>query len=116
MSAEEYLKPYDEAYEAMHEMAIQANNTQTLTPPVLYGVLGNLRGTAASLSEILPSTVRAARSGAAGLDLYDAEGNDPEEQLALSLRTLEEAASVAQQLLALLDTAQSGIASVGYRD
>mgnify|MGYP000355451553 CR=1 FL=1 len=116
MSAEEYLKPYDEAYEAMHEVAIQANNTQTLTPPMLYGVLGNLRGTAASLSEILPSAARAARAGAAGLDLYDAEGNDPDEQLALTLRTLEDATGIAQQLLALLDTAQSGIASVGYRD
>lgn len=116
MSAEEYLKPYDEAYEAMHEAAIEAAATQALSPSTLYGVLGDLRGTASSMAEILPSVARAARVGVDGLVLYDAEGNNPHEQFEVTLKSLEEAAGRARELLEFLDQAQSSIASVSHRN
>ncbi len=113
---DEYLETFDAVYAAMHDAALLANTTARITPPVLYQALGNLRAAIGALTEILPSLARATRSGAEGLELYDTDGNDPGQQLTLAVQALEEATRTTHQLLALLDTAQAQIGSVGHRD
>ena len=120
MSAEdqydEYLETFDAVYAAMHDAALLANTTARITPPVLYQALGNLRAAMGALTEVLPSLARAGRTGAEDLELYDSDGNDPQQQLTLTLNGLEDATRVAHQLLTQLDTAQAQIGSVGHRD
>ena len=113
---DEYLEIFDAVYAAMHDAALLANTTARITPPVLYQALGNLRATTGALTEILPSLARATRTGAADLELYDSDGNDPQQQLTRALNGLEDATRVAHQLLTHLDTAQAQIGSVGHRD
>ena len=113
---DEYTEAFEAVYAAMHDAAMIANTTAAITPPVLYQALGNLRAATGALTEILPSLTRSARTGAGQLDLQDSDGGDPNQQLSDSLTTLEDANRAAHNLLALLDTAQAKVGSVGYRD
>ena len=113
---DEYTEVFEAVYAAMHDAALLANTTAAITPPVLYQALGNLRAATGALTEVLPSLARAARTGAEGLELYDTDGNDPQQQLSHVLITLEDAAGAAQNLLVLFDTAQAKVGSVGYRE
>ena len=113
---DEYTEAFDAVYAAMHDAALIANTTAAITPPVLYQALGNLRAATGALTEILPSLTRSARTGAGQLDLQDSDGGDPNQQLSDSLTTLEDANRAAHNLLALLDTAQGKVGSVGHRD
>ena len=113
---EEYTEAFDAAYDALHEVASLANTTASITPPVLYQALGNLSAIAGFLQQILPSLARSARTGGQQLELYDSEGGNPAQHLASTTQILEDATIAAGQLLHLLQTAHSQIASVGYRD
>ena len=113
---DEYLDVFEAAYAAMHDAALLANTTVRITPPVLYQALGNLRAATGALTEILPSLARATRTSAEDLELYDSDGNDPQQQLTLTLNGLEDATRIAHQLLTQLDAAQAQIGSVGHRD
>lgn len=114
-ASDEYIEQFDSAYDAVQELARRVNNTRSIDPPTLYQALGNLSGIAGFLQEALPSLARAARTGAAELELYDSEGGDPSEHLAITARTLEDAAVEAGRLLKQLQDAHSEIAGVGYR-
>ena len=112
---DEYLEAFDAVYAAMHDAALLANTTARMTPPVLYQALGNLRAATGALTEVLPSLARATRTGASDLELYDTDGNDPQQQLTGALHSLEDATRTAHQLLNQLDAAQAQIGSVGHR-
>ena len=113
---DEYTEAFDAVYAAMHDAALIANTTAAITPPVLYQALGNLRAATGALTEILPSLSRSARAGAEQFDLQDSDGGDPHQQLTDSVTALEDATRTAHNLLALLNTAQNKVSSVGYRD
>ncbi len=113
---DEYTEAFEAVYAAMHDAALIANTTARITPPVLYQALGNLRAAAGALTEILPSLTRSTRAGADGLTLQDSDGGDPQQHLTDTLTTLEDATRTAHTLLALLDTAQSKVGSVGYHE
>lgn len=84
---DEYLDTFDAVSDAMHDAALLASTTAAITPPVLYQALGNLRAATGALTEVLPSLARATRTGASDLELYDTDGNDPQQQLAGALHS-----------------------------
>lgn len=104
----------DDAYEA-----IRAINHMTgggaIPAPVVYDVLGNLKG----VGHMLPQTLRQLAEGLGrsldDYDVYEDDGSDPVHSVATATDHLTRAAQLAAQIGEELEKAQSAISRQAYR-
>ncbi len=104
----------DDAYEA-----IRSINHKTfggaLPAPLLYDVLGSLKG----VGHLLPQALRQLAAGLGrsldAYDVYEDDNRDPIQSVATATDHLTRAAALAAQLGIELDLAQSAIAGQGFR-
>jgi len=103
----------DDAYEAIR--AINHLTGATYPAPVVYAVLGNLKG----VGHLLPQGLRQLGAGLERsldeYDVYEADDADPTPRAISARAYLEEAAVLAAQVGELLEKAQSAISQQGYR-
>lgn len=88
---------------------------QTVPAPVLYDVLGNLKGVGYMLPQALNQLAEGLQRSLEELEVYDRDG-DPAVNVDLARQHLAAAAEAARVLGAELEAAQSAIAGQGLRD
>lgn len=82
--------------------------------PLLYDVLGNLKGVGHLLPQALTQLGEGLQASLAEYDVYDTEG-EPSDNIDIARRHLLTAADSARTMAAALEAAQSAIAGQGYR-
>lgn len=102
------------AYESIRAINHLTNHGAAIPAPVLYRVLGEMKGVGSLMPQALDQLGQGLRSSLTQFDVYDHSG-DPATNVARAQGLLEEAAAAARQLGALLEQAQSAIADQGYR-
>jgi hypothetical protein len=109
---ERIVKDAEDAYNA-----VRALNHHTLCgalpAPAVYAVLGNLK--LLGLAQALDQLGRGLAESLAAYRVYEDDGSDPAQSVALAGARLAEAAVHAAQLAALLEAAQCAINRQGYR-
>jgi hypothetical protein len=101
------------AYESVRAINHLTSNGLPIPAPVIYEVLGNLKG----VGHLLPQTLRQLTAGlSASLDAFDVYDHNGEtgESVAVAQKTMLAAAEHAKQLGDLLEQAQGAINSQGY--
>ena len=83
--------------------------------PLLYDVLGNLKGSGYRLAQALQQMSSGLGLSLDKYDVYDGEGRDPVQSVATAVDHLTRAGQLATQLGQELDLAQSAINMQGYR-
>lgn len=86
----------------------------TVPAPVLYDVLGNLKGVGHLLPQALGQLSAGLEKSLGELDVYDHSGN-PAQNVHLAQQHLTEAIAAARGLGAALEAAQSAISNQGYK-
>lgn len=106
----------DDAYEAIRAINHLTQHGADLPAPLVYRVLGNLKG----VGHILP---QALNQLAAGLgrslethDVYEDDGRDPVQSVATAADHLTLAAELSAQMGDELEKAQSAISGQAYRE
>lgn len=82
--------------------------------PVLYDVLGNLKGVGHLLPQALSQLGAGLQRSLQEFEVYDQDG-DPVENVEQAVAHLQEAAVAARALGAALEAAQSAVAMQGYK-
>ena len=104
----------EQAYEALRALNHDTLNAR-LPAPVVYDVLGNLKG----IGHLLPQALNQLASGLGrSLDEYDVredDGGDPVQNIAAATDHLTRAAHLADQLGEELEKAQTVLSGQGYR-
>jgi hypothetical protein len=104
----------DDAYEAIRSIN-HRTGSGALPAPLVYDVLGNLKG----VGHLLPHALQQLASGLGRsldeYDVYDGEGRDPVQSVATAVDHLTRAAQLAGELGRELDHAQEAINMQGYR-
>jgi hypothetical protein len=103
----------DAAYEAIR--AINHLTYTTYPAPVVYRTLGNLKGVGHLLPQALGQLGAGLERSLSEYDVYEDDGGDPAESVALARAYLEEAAALAGQVGELLEKAQAALNRQGYR-
>lgn len=85
----------------------------TVPAPVLYDILGNLKGVGHLLPQALEQLSEGLEKSLVELDVYDRAG-DPAQNVHLAQQHLVEAIAAARGLGAALEAAQSAIGDQGY--
>ncbi len=111
MSDEELVQHADDAYEAIR--ALNHGTWRTLPAPLVYDLLGNLRGAGYGLEQLARQLATGLRRSLTEYDVYD-HNRDPEASVDLAEHALREAASAANRLGELLSAAQMAINAQGY--
>ncbi|GAA1772171.1 hypothetical protein [Agromyces humatus] len=104
----------DDAYEAVRALN-HATLATTLPAPVVYDVLGNLKGVGHMLPQALNQMARGLGKSLEEYDVYEDGGGDPVQSVAAAVDHLTEAARLAAALGVALEAAQSAITGQGYR-
>jgi hypothetical protein len=100
--------------------AVRAINHATITGPPLpapcvYDVLGALKLLGYGLDQATSQLADRLAASVGTFDLYECDGSDPADQVAVATVALARAAGTARALGELLDAAQSAIAGQGCR-
>lgn len=99
--------------------AIRAFNHLTLfaklPAPVVYDILGNLKGVGNMLPQALGQLSTGLGRSLEEFDVYEDGGGDPAQSVAVAIDHLRRAAELAAELGDELDRAQSAIRDQGYR-
>lgn len=100
--------------------AVRAINHATITgpplpAPCLYDALGALKLLGYGLGQATGQLADRLAASVETFDLYECDGSDPGDQVAVATATLTRAARTARALGVLLDDAQSAIAGQGCR-
>lgn len=103
----------DDAYEALRAIAHTASDYPA---PLAYSMLGNLKYVGYNMNTVCTIVARGLETSLKTYEVYDAEGQDPAENVAKANRHLKRAAELAEQLAQELEAAQSAITDQGYRD
>jgi hypothetical protein len=102
-----------DAYEAVR--SINHLTYTTYPAPVVYRTLGNLKNVGHLLPQALQQLGAGLTRSLSEYDVYEDDGSDPAESVALARAYLEEAAALAGQVGELLEKAQGAINRQGYR-
>jgi hypothetical protein len=102
------------AYESIRAINHLTNTSLPVPAPVLYDVLGNLKGVGYLLPQALVQLGNGLERSLSVYDVYD-HAREPRVSVATAQRLLVEAATKARDLGALLEEAQTTINSQGYR-
>ncbi len=102
------------AYESLRAINHLAGQGYAVPAPVLYDVLGNLKGVGYLLPQALTQLGQGLQASLAKYEVYDTAG-DPHESIDVARGYLLAAADAARTLGAALEAAQSAIAGQGYR-
>jgi hypothetical protein len=100
------------AYEAIR--AINHLPFRSVPAPLLYDVLGNLKGVGHLLPQALTQLGKGLAASLSAYDVYDGAGKDPAASVARARAYLAEAAARAADLGLLLEAAQGAINEQGY--
>ena len=100
------------AYEAIR--AINHLTVGAVPAPLLYDVLGNLKGVGHLLPQALTQLGRGLAGSLSAYDVYDGAGKDPAASVARARACLAEAGARAADLGRLLEAAQCAINEQGY--
>ena len=103
----------DDAYEAIRALNHATLGGANLPAPVVYDVLGNLKGVGHLLPQALNQLARGLGRSLEEYDVYD-DGGEPLQSVATAADHLTEAARLAVALGVALEAAQSAIAQQGY--
>lgn len=103
------------AYESIRAINHLTSQGYAVPAPVLYDVLGNLKGVGYLLPQALTQLGEGLEKSLAEYDVYDTAGQ-PTESVDVARGHLLTAADAARTLGAALEAAQSAIAGQGYRD
>lgn len=102
------------AYESFRAINHLTGQGYAVPAPVLYDVLGNLKGVGYLLPQALTQLGQGLQASLAEYEVYDTAG-DPHESIDVARGYLLAAADAARTLGAALEAAQSTIAGQGYR-
>jgi protein involved in polysaccharide export with SLBB domain len=111
MSDEDLVQHADDAYEAIR--ALNHGTYRTMPAPLVYDLLGNLRGVGHGLEQLARQLSAGLRRSLAEYDVYD-HNRDPQASVELAEHALRQAATAANRLGELLSAAQLAINAQGY--
>lgn len=103
------------AYEAIRGINHVTGGPEPIPAPVVYDVLGNLKGVGHMLPQALDQLGRGLTASLEAFDVYDHKA-DPAESVAQAVDAMRAAAEHARQLGLLLEQAQGAINSQGYNE
>src|SRR6266508_6675764 len=99
MSDEDLVQHADDAYEAIR--ALNHGTYRTLPAPLVYDVLGNLRGVGHGIEQLAGQLATGLRASLAEYDVYD-HNRDPQASVELAEHALRQAVTAANRLGELL--------------
>jgi hypothetical protein len=111
----EVVEAADNFYEDLHAINHLTLPGRSLPAPIVYQVLGNLRGIEYMLPQALGQLAAGLGKSLDTHEVYEDDGRDPVQSVATVTDHLTRAAQLAQQLGAELAKAQSAISRQGYR-
>lgn len=112
----ELVKRADDAYEAIRAINHLTQNGAELPAPVVYSVLGNLKGVGHLLPQALNHLAAGLGTSLETYDVFEDDGRDPAQSVATASDHLTRAAQLAAQAGEELENAQSAISQQGYRN
>lgn len=111
----EVIRAADDAYEAIRSIN-HLTITQIHAAPTVYSVLGNLKGVGHLLPQACTQLAKSLGRSLDEYDVYEDDGRDPVQSVAVATDHLTKAARLAAELGLELEKAQSAISRQGYRD
>lgn len=114
--ASELARLADTAAEAVRAINHATITGPALPAPVVYDVIGSLRRLGYGLHQATGQLASRLTASAEVYDLYESDGDNPMQQIAIATNALEGASDHANAVGLLLDGAQAAIAYQGYRD
>ena len=102
----------DDAYEAIR--AINHLTYQSIPAPLAYAILGNLKNVGHLLPQALTQIGSGLQRSLDEYDVYEDDGADPAESVALAVEYLTAAGERAAEVGRLLEAAQTAINRQGY--
>ena len=104
------------AYESIRAINHLTSRGQIIPAPTLYNILGELKGVGHLLPQALEQLGRGLSASLDQLDVTeDDQTRDPRDSVATALSLLDQAAKLARDLGATLESAQAAIAGQGYK-
>lgn len=110
--APEVVRQADAAYEAIRAIN-HLTNSNTHPAPIVYSVLGNLKGL--GLPQAFTQLAQSLGRSLDAFDVYEDDGRDPVQSVATAADHLTKAAQLAAAMVAELEKAQSAISRQGHR-
>lgn len=111
----EVIQKADDAYEAIRTIN-HLTSTQVHPAPTVYSILGNLKGVGHMLPQACTQLARSLGRSLDEYDVYEDDGRDPVQSVAIATDHLTRAAQLATELGIELEKAQSAISRQGYRE
>lgn len=111
----EVVQAADSLYESLRTINHVTLPGSSLPAPIVYRVLGNLKGIEYLLPQGLSQLAAGLGKSLDTYDVYEDDGRDPVQSIATVTDHLTRASQLAQQLGAELGRAQSAISRQGYR-